>query len=126
MEIFPHRKDRLPFRLLQQPRHQGLLRFLSLPLRRQAQRGITLRQGHREQRSKEWHDVFQGQAICLQHQLQLAEFRLRGLVALPLQEPLQVVDYRVQGAILMVGGTAKHDPRRALAEHTLAQHPHQA
>src|SRR4029453_10106439 len=63
VQIFPHRQDMLPLPLLQQPSNQGLLRFLSLPLGRQVERSIPLRQWYREQRSKEWYDVLQGQTI---------------------------------------------------------------
>jgi hypothetical protein len=100
--------------------------LLPLALGRQVQWGITLRQGHREQRRKERYDVVQRQTIHPQHPLQRVEFCLRALVALPLQEPLQVVEHRVQGTILVVGGTAKHNPRCALADHMLTQYLHQA
>ena len=78
VQVFPHRQDGLPLRLLQQPGHQGFLRLLSLPLGRQVQRRITLRQGHGEQRGKERHDLLQGQAIRPQHPLQRVELRLWG------------------------------------------------
>jgi len=100
--------------------------LLPLPLGRQIEWQITLQQWHGEQRSKERHDVLEGQTIRPQHPLQLVKLRLRSLVALPLEEPLQVVDHRVQGTILMVGRTAKHNPRCTFADCTLAQHLHQA
>ena len=37
-----------------------------------------------------------------------------------------MVDQRVQGTVLVIGGAAKHDPRRALADHPLAHCLHQA
>ena len=127
VQVFPHRQDGLPLRLLQQPGHQGFVRLLPLPLGRQVQ-GRIMRPGRGTESSaaKSGMTSSRGNAIRPQHLLQCVELRLGSIVALPVQDPLQVVDHRVEGTVLVIGGTAKHHARGALAADPLAQHLHQA
>jgi hypothetical protein len=126
VQVFPHRQDGLLFRLLQQPWHQSVVRLLPLPLRGHVEKRIVRRVGQGEQHRQERGDLLQGQPRRPQRLFQCLEPGLGSISAVPVQEPLQMVDHRVEGALLVIGGTAKHQARATLAYGTLTQHLHQA
>ena len=126
MQVFPHRQDRLLFRLCQQPGDQGVVRLLPLPLRGQLHDRIVRRVRQGEQCRQQRGNLFQRQPRRPQRLFQRRELRLGSIRAVPVQDPLQMLDHREEGALLVIGGTTKYQACGALAEGVLTQHLHQA